>query len=41
MIGFQKIWINLIFSFIIEGDNMVFSPLHSEKRIIYKLLTNL
>ena len=29
MIGFQK-WINLIFSFIIEGDNIVFSPLRSE-----------
>ena len=25
-IGFQK-WINLIFSYIIEGDNNVFSPL--------------
>lgn len=39
MIGFLKIWINLIF--LKEGDNMVFSPLHSEKdlNVLNYLLT--
>jgi hypothetical protein len=32
MIGFQK-EINLIFSFIIEGDNIVFSPLRYENEL--------
>jgi len=35
-IGFQKKWINLLFSFIIEGDNMVFSPLRSENELFIK-----
>ena len=32
MIGFQK-GINLIFSFIVEGDNIVFSPLNYENNL--------
>ena len=34
-IGFQK-RINLIFSLLTEGDNMVFSPLRSENDLNYK-----
>jgi hypothetical protein len=33
MIGFQKIWINLIFSFIIEGIILCFLPLRYENYI--------
>lgn len=34
-IGFQK-WINLIFSIIIEGDKIVFTPLRSENELFIK-----
>ena len=41
-IGFQKKWINLIFSYIIEGDKIVFSSLRSENDLFinFNLLVN-
>jgi hypothetical protein len=36
MIGFLKRGINLIFSKTKEGDNIVFSPLHSENDFIFR-----
>ena len=40
-IGFQR-GINLIFSFIVEGDNVVFPPLRSENDLFinFNLLVN-